>query len=76
MPHELMDKLGLIATTLRYQCPCEGREVIALTVMFDRFDFADEEKFVEVMKIARRDMVTEIAQHAGRVKLPTKPRLP
>lgn len=65
MVHELMKEKHMIAVTLRYQCPCDGREVIALSVMFAEHDFADEIKFLETMRYARRDMITEIRQHTG-----------
>jgi hypothetical protein len=78
MPHKLMEKLHMIGTTLRYQCPCDNREVIALTVMFNEIDFQDEFRFLEAMRIARLDMITEIRQHTGLAdaRKAHKPRLP
>lgn len=47
--------------TLRYQCECGNREVLAINTVFDAS--AEEERFVWTMRQLWRDMQTEIAQH-------------
>ena len=85
MPHELVEpakegKPGFgspIMITLRYQCPCDGREVIALNVVFNldhlevdwtQGKIVNEEIFHWTMKRMIRDMLTEIRQHTNQPK--------
>lgn len=65
MTHELREKHHMVVTTLRYQCPCDNQEVITISVVFNEAMFANEIEFMEIMRSARRDMITEIRQHTG-----------
>lgn len=66
MPHELQHKHGLIIASLRYQCPCDNQEIIAIQVCFEPRTWEDENLFLDLMRSARRDMITEIRQHTNK----------
>jgi hypothetical protein len=63
MPHELTRRFGLVTTSLRYQCDCTNNEIITINVVYTKEDWENEERFLDIVRAARRDMITEIKQH-------------
>jgi hypothetical protein len=67
MPHRLLEHdpaspmTPPLMATLRYRCPCTGREIITVNTVFNMD--ASEEAFVWAMQMMWRDMRTEIRQH-------------
>lgn len=62
MAHEL-NKHFPVTVSLRYQCPCDGNEVLNIQVVCGAADFADEARFFDIMRAARRDVIIEVNQH-------------
>lgn len=62
MTHEL-NKMLPVTISFRYQCPCDGREVLQIQVVCGEREFENEAHFLDIMKAARRDVIIEVNQH-------------
>ena len=85
MPHLLMERdselnphpnafTSPFMITMRYQCPCTGKEVLQISTVFDldqldvdweKRKINNEEAFHWTVKRMLRDMLTEIKQHTN-----------
>jgi hypothetical protein len=63
MTHNLTRQFGMVSTSMRYQCGCDNQEVIAISVAYTKEDWENEERFLDIVRAARRDMIIEIKQH-------------
>jgi hypothetical protein len=62
MAHRLTE-FKAVTVSFRYQCGCEGKEVLQISVVMGENEFNHKERFHQIMEAAYLDVQTEIQQH-------------